>query len=59
MAVNLGVWVSTAKARRDKLTADQREAPRKPGRGWAAWTRGRRQDLREAGQCHAQQGDAT
>ncbi|EDY48831.1 conserved hypothetical protein, partial [Streptomyces clavuligerus] len=34
--VKLGVWVSNTKSRRDKLTAEQREALRKLGMEWAA-----------------------
>ncbi|MBL3671521.1 helicase associated domain-containing protein [Streptomyces sp. M2CJ-2] len=35
VAVNLGVWVSNTKSRRDKLTAEQRAALRELGMEWA------------------------
>ncbi|MBB4890897.1 hypothetical protein FHS38_006990 [Streptomyces netropsis] len=35
MTVKLGVWVSNARARRDKLTAEQLDALRGLGIDWA------------------------
>ncbi len=35
VTVKLGVWVSNTRARRDKLSAEQRDALRELGVGWA------------------------
>ncbi|MGA4967085.1 helicase associated domain-containing protein, partial [Streptomyces pseudogriseolus] len=35
VTVKLGVWISNTKTRRDKLTAEQRDALRELGVGWA------------------------